>query len=173
MNTDSVETITNGFPNPPNSIPKIRGKPTRKTLDVVCDALISNAASVHTILGGGKPGYGAICMSPARYNAIPNTIPFVTPLSPGDYSIDTSIKNAAHREERQHEYNLRMQKFMTYHRVEQACKNIFLACVPSECYLKLKIDPTGYTGVSLYTLIKHVYTKHGKITRCSKSIRGR
>ena len=133
METDSIETITNGFPNPPNSIPRIRGKPTRQTLDDMLDPLIANAASVQTNLGGGKYGYAAICMSPARYNAIPNTIPFITPLSPGDYIIDTSIKNAAHREERYHEYTLRLQKYKTYDRVEQACKNIFLACVPSEC----------------------------------------
>ena len=30
--------------------------------------------------------------------------------------------------------------------------------------MKLSVHPTGYSGVSLYTLIKHVYAKHGKIT---------
>ena len=103
--TQSVDTITNGFPHPPNSILMMRGKPTRKTLDEVLDSLIANAASVHTLLGGGNHGYAAICMSAARYNGITNTVPFVTPLSPGDYTIDTSIENVAHREERQHEYS--------------------------------------------------------------------
>ena len=162
--TQSVDSITSGFPQPPNSILTIRGKPTQKTLDEVLKPLVANAASVHTLLGGGNHGFAAIRMSAARYNGIPNTVPFIKPLSPGEYTLDTSIKNAAQREERQHEYNLRVQKFMIYKNLEQACKNIFLTCIPPECYLKLKIDPTGYNGVSLYTLIKHVYAKHGKIT---------
>ena len=51
-----------------------------------------------------------------------------------------------------------------YKNVEQACKNMFIACVPSEYYIKLKGKHTGYNGVALWTMINHVYNERGKIT---------
>ena len=34
--------------------------------------------------------------------------------------------------------------------MQQACKNMFIACVPSECYIKLKGRYSQFSGVTLY-----------------------
>ena len=94
-----VEALTNGFPHPLATIPKIRGKPNRRTLDEVIELITGNTASVTTLLGGGQHGYTAICMSAARYNTLPNTVPFIRSLSPGVYVVDTSPKTSAAQRE--------------------------------------------------------------------------
>ena len=143
----------NGFPNPLATTPKIRGKPNRRTLNEVIDQITGNAASVTTLLGGGQHGYTAICMSTVRYNTLPNTVPFTSPLSPGVYVVDTSAKtSAAQREGKLHEYNSREYQFNMYQNAEQACKNMFIACVPSECYIKLKGRHTMFNGIALVYL---------------------
>ena len=136
-----VEALTNGFPHPLATIPKIRGKPNRRTLDEVIEFITGNAASVTTVLEGGQNGYTAICMmSTAHYNTLPNTVPFIWPLSPGVYIVDTTSPKttAAQREGQLHDYDAREYQFNMYQNMQQACKNMFIACVPPECYVKLK-----------------------------------
>ena len=111
----TVEALTNGFPNPPAPVSKIRGKPNRKTLDEVIELITGNATSITTLLGGGQHGYTAICMSAARYNSLVNTVPLIRSLTLGEYVHDISVKTtAAQQEEKFNEYNLREHQFHMY-----------------------------------------------------------
>ena len=60
----------NGFPHPLSTIPKIRGKHNRRTLDEVLELIAANAAPVDTLLGGGLYGFTEIYMSSTRYDVL-------------------------------------------------------------------------------------------------------
>ena len=161
----TTDALVSGFPHPLDTIPKIRGKPDRRQLDEILEYITGNAASVTTVLGGGQNGYAALCMSAARYNRLPNTIPFVQPLSPGLYVVDNNPRTTVvMREGQLHDYNAREYQFYMYQHMQQGLKNMFIACVPKECLSKLRSKVSSFNNVSLYTMIAHVYKNHGKIS---------
>ena len=67
---------------PIRKIPKIHGEPTYATLQVLKDALKTNASSISSDLGGGQHGHLVTVLSDPQYAHV-SLVPYVRPGHPG------------------------------------------------------------------------------------------
>ena len=64
---------------------------------------------------------------------------------------------------REHAENLRIWK--TYTDTNQGCKQKLLSLVPEVYYRTLKKKYTSYSGVTCLTLLTHLHSEYGRLTR--------
>ena len=100
----TVESVTESFPN--SSIDEIIGEPTYATIKKVERALIENASSIQSELGGGQHGYLGLVLRPAKYLTItgnafaPHNNPGVVPIFPPNATqFQIAQANATHKEQ--------------------------------------------------------------------------
>ena len=94
------------FPNP--VIPKIVGQPNFEKLRALKKALIANAASVQSDLGGGTYGHLGLILDDATYTRL-TTHHYVAPVHPGALTVpaNTALHEAVRLRE-EHQENIRL-----------------------------------------------------------------
>ena len=125
--------------------------------------LYGNAASLPTMLGGGKHGHIGIIMTPRLYTTLANT-PYDSPPNPGitpTHAIgalaEIRQKNfLVHKEERRILYNRQT--------MEDALKSIIINAVDEVYIGELRNKYTGYLGITARDLLDHLLDRYGKIT---------
>jgi hypothetical protein len=65
---------------------KIHGKPVYDSVRFLADVVKANAANVPTTLGEVEYGHLGLVLSDQRYAALPNSLPWVTPVNPGIFA---------------------------------------------------------------------------------------
>ena len=157
----SVDDIRAGFPHP--TIPPIEGEPTYQTIKTMHDLLKSNAASVPTTLGGGAHGHLGLVLNAVLYTAVTG-VAFNTPPHPGAGPTITPNATQAQILAATRQYNLDMKQYLECQRTDQALKQQVLGAVDPMYVESLRDMYTGYTAVSVLTIITHLYTNYGQIS---------
>ena len=157
----TVDSLLESFPHP--TIPPIVGQPTYEAITEVTRLLNSNAASVHTDLGGGAHGHLILTVSNAVFATLSATA-FVVPVNPGptptipngSSAPDTNAITRAHRED--------LRVWREYINVDAALKQQLIKAV-EPLYLRTKQHRhTGFSNSTTRQLIEHLLQSYGNIT---------
>jgi uncharacterized phage-associated protein len=164
----SIESLIESFP---NTIDKVKGLPTFKTINRCYQLLQSNAASVQSSLGGGKHGYvGIVVTNPASYARIagydnqnpPQPITFVPPVYPGARASQTGVDAAAKAADLQ-TWKDDMYEWRSYDNMVKALRKQLVSTF-DEVYLSpIKDRITGFNNVSINDILVHLMTEYGNI----------
>jgi len=95
LHSYSIKNILSHFEY--KELTKIDGEMKLETISLLQRQVKRNAQGVPTTLGGGQLGFLALVISTEKYNAIPNSTPFLRPKDPGPFELHlpTSTDNAA------------------------------------------------------------------------------
>jgi hypothetical protein len=142
---------------------KIHGKPVYESVRLLADEVKANAANVPTTLGGGEYGHLGLVLSDQRYAALPNSIPWVTPVNPGIFAPPAGATGPQIEAAR----DVWRQRLRTYELFQATEKALIAQVVEAidTIYLRAKWNrATGqYTG-SIRAILLHLFTTYGKIT---------
>ena len=142
---------------------KIHGKPVYDTVRLLADEVKANAATVPTTLGGGEYGHLGLVLSIERYAALPNTVPWATPVNPGIFVTPVGATGPQIEAAR----DVWRQRLRTYELFQATEKALIAQVVEAvdTIYLRAKFNrATGqYTG-SIRAILLHLFTTYGKIT---------
>jgi hypothetical protein len=142
---------------------KIHGKPVYESVRLLADEVKANAANVPTTLGGGEYGHLGLVLSDQRYAALPNSLPWVTPVNPGIFAPPAGATGPQIEAAR----DVWRQRLRTYELFQATEKALIAQVVEAidTIYLRAKWNrATGqYTG-SISAILLHLFTTYGKIT---------
>jgi hypothetical protein len=137
-------------------------KPTYEWLQTVLTELKANASSVPSTLGGGNNGHLGLLLSPARYTALPNTLPFVSPNNPGPF-VPPEAGTGPQIEASTDVWRQLKQTF----ELNQATKKALIAQVVKTIdpiYLRALLNrATGQYSANIRALLEHLFTTYGRI----------
>ena len=157
--TDS-ETIKANFPFP--IIPREPGLPTFQIVNDVHNKSKANAASISSSLGGGAHGLLGLGLSPATYHQITGSH-FVRPTNPG--ALPQNVNGTAvvmSKQIRQHKEELCI--FRQVENSDLALKSQLIDVFDETYFRGLRNRHTGFSGVSYFQMISHLYVNYGTIT---------
>ena len=142
---------------------KIHGKPVYDTVRLLADEVKANAATVPTTLGGGEYGHLGLVLSVERYAALPNTIPWATPVNPGIFMTPVGATGPQIEAAR----DVWRQRLRTYELFQATEKALIAQVVEAidPMYLRATFNrsTSSYTG-SIEAILLHLFTTYGKIT---------
>ena len=154
---------------------KIHGQPTIESITKLLRQVKRNAQCVPTTLGEGQLGYLALVLSPAAYNAIATSAPFIRPTDPGIFTpiphpgvgtragvppplsaTDIATQKIAH-DERKHAYN-------ECQAIENTLRKQLIKAI-DETYTRPLRDPTTDMIISSITVIfNFLQLTYGKLS---------
>jgi hypothetical protein len=157
----SVESLIKSFPHP--TVPPIEGPPTYESITDILQILNTNAASVHSKLGGIELGNLALTASTAVYATLSAT-PFELPDNPGKTPIilTQTTETNARILIRNHREALRL--WREYQNVHAALKQQLISAVARIYLCALQHRHTGFSNVTTQQLIGHLLQACGNIT---------
>ncbi|CAB9522958.1 expressed unknown protein [Seminavis robusta] len=138
-------------------------KPTYNTLKTIHQELNANAMAVPSTLGGGSYGHLALVITPAAFAALPNALPWVTPVHPGPNLIHGDAPNSAQITETNRLYASNEKTFLTYRATETALQKQLLQAIPDTFIKSLKHEMYGYAQVTALATLIHLDTTYGKV----------
>ena len=147
----AVDSLIDRFPKPNPT--NIVGIPTYESIKRLNDDISTNAASVHTSLGGGNHGHLGMTVSPAIYATISNT-PFVPPPNPAQPNLTgfTGLQiMAANRH-----FDADKRKFTEFVALTNALKKQILASVDDIYLAVIKQPYIGHSNRTVLELLKHL-----------------
>jgi hypothetical protein len=156
----AVESLISSFPHP--TIPPIQGQPTYESITDVTRLLNTNAASIHSELGGGNHGHLILTISAAVYTTLSPTV-FIAPANPGPNVIIPAGATAPQisAATRLHKENLR--QWREYNNVDAALKQQLIHSVDPIYICTLQHRHTGFANVTTRQLIIHLLNSYGNI----------
>ena len=157
----SVDDIRSAFPEP--TVQKIIGEPTYETIKDLHDILKSNAASIPSTLGGGNHGHLGLVLQPALYTVVTGNN-FTAPNNPGATPTITAAATAAQVGAITRQFNANNKTFLEYSRTDQALKQLLLGAIEKDYVDSLRNMYTGYTTVTTFELLTHLYDTYGQIS---------
>ena len=161
VSVPSVDDIRNSFPHP--TITAITGEPQYDEIRRVHKLLSSNAASVPSQLGGGNHGLLGHTIGPATYMNITGAA-FLLPANPGAAPVIAANATAAQIGVATREFERLYYEYHHTTRCDQALKQQLLSCI-EPMYLDSICNPhTGFTTVSTFQILEHLYLTYGRIT---------
>ena len=119
----SVDDVVAKFPM--KTMPKIDGEPDYRNINMMMQLLYGKAASLPTLLGGGKYGHIGIIMTPQLYTTLANT-PYE---SPPDHGITPNHATGASAAIRQTDFLVHKEERIIYDNhqtIEDALKSIII-----------------------------------------------
>jgi hypothetical protein len=126
--------------------------------------LYANALAIHSTRGGGANGHLALLMPPATY-LLRSGIPFVPPIHPGNAPIHVPNATGNQITEGNRQYKQDLYDFQTYSNLKTTLKQQLIAAV-NEDFLRILEDPDfGFTDVLPLTMLEHLKTTYGTISR--------
>jgi hypothetical protein len=157
-NVPSVEDIRNSFPQP--TVPTITGEPTYSDITRIHTILKSNAASISSNLGGGTHGLLGLMLPNDTYNTVTGHN-FVRPPNPGPHAIIPPNATQAQIGAITRQFSQEFRAFQTMDRTDTALKQQILSAFDDDYTEELNHLHTGYTGVTAFELIRHLYDCYG------------
>jgi hypothetical protein len=149
---------------PHSPLTAVVGKPTPPTVALLDEQLYANA---HASKLGGDPVFGLLStiMTPAEYAALPvNPPPFVPPVHPGPNPVHALGATQAQITETNRAHLAAERVFEAYTNGTAQLKNQVLTAVDNTFLAQLSVQRTGYTDVTLATIMAHLRTRYGIIT---------
>jgi len=141
--------------------------PRPQDVKLLKQEVCTNLLGVTTSHGGGVLGHTALMMSPAKYLLISNNIPFPAPVHPGIAPVYAANATQYVIQETIRQYNLRVDEFKLYHKVQLLIKTQILEAVPKRFTEILKDNEYTYDNIKVYDLINHLTTTYGRVTRAA------
>ena len=153
--------IKDNFPYP--TIPKFPGRPDFDAIAAVHTKLKANAASIHSNLGGGNHGLLGLALQPGTYTILTGHV-FQPPDNPGPTAnIPNGLTGPQISElVREHEAKLKLWKLYT--QVEQTLKQQLITAFDDIYLSGLRNRHTGFAGLTLLTMLQHLYDSYGDLT---------
>ena len=142
---------------------RIHGTPVFETLQVLTTEIKANAASVPTTLGGGLYGHLGLVVSAKMYASLANTVPWVTPVNPGDY-IHPTTGTGPQIEAGRNEWRDAHKIFALCQATEKALISQVIESIDPICLRALLNRTTGQYAANLRDVLTHLYNKYGEIT---------
>ena len=161
INVPSVDEIRCGFPQP--TVPTIDGEPNYETIKAVHDILKSNAAAIPTTLGGGAHGQLGLVLNPAVYIVISDQA-YDRPANPGLTPNIPAGSTNAQIGVLTRNFNAEYKTYTECIRTDQALKQLLLGAVEDMYVSSLRNQYTGYTAVTTWDIITHLYDTYGQIS---------
>ena len=157
----TTENIKENFPYP--TIACFPGRPDFDAIASVHTKLKANAASIHSNLGGGAHGLLGLALQPGTYTVLTGHV-FVPPQNPGPTANLPEGLTGNQINELVREYESQLKLWRNYNQVEQALKQQLISSF-DEIYLSsLRNRHTGFSGITLLTMLQHLYDTYGDIT---------
>ena len=158
---DAFDTIVDSFPHP--TLIAIEGIPSFATIYQIQVELNANASSIHSNLGDCQLGLFYLTVSQTTYATLYN-VPFIRSENPrpvliiprGSYAHDAADTRVQHAEENR--------MFNEYIATDKALKSQIIKAVDYLYGKALKHRITGYTNVSMRTMLEHLYAAYGIMT---------
>jgi hypothetical protein len=142
---------------------KIVGIPTYSNLKILQDELKANASSVTSVLGGGHYGHLGLVLTPAQYNLLPNSAPWVAPPAPGPFLPTvgaTGPQIAAAKEV----WRASEKCFDLYHATSKALVSQVVDAIDPMHIRALVNRATGAYTTDLHSILTHLFTAYGTVT---------
>ena len=149
---------------------RIHGQPVYESLHTMQTELKANASSVPTTLGAGQYGHLGLLLSAVTYAALPDTVPWVSPVNPGPF-IPPPVGTGPQIEAAKDVWRESKQ---TYEICQATEKALIAQIVESidPIYLRALLNrATGQYSTSIRVLMLHLFTTYGKIT--PQQVKGR
>ena len=150
--------VFSSFPN--LTIYPIIELPTYETINLIHLRLNQNSASVDSNLEDGQNCLLPLTVSVSVYNTL-STAAFFAPTNPGPHTMETGTTIQIVADARVRTENTRM--WREYQETDKALKQLFLSAVIDIYTSAMKHHVTGYTDVTTWQLIIHLYGKYGNI----------
>ena len=157
----SVDAIRESFPF--STIPPQTGQPTYESIRAVHMKLKSNAASIPSTLGGGNHGLLGLILADPVYHTFTGHH-FNIPVNPGAVPIIPPGQTAAQIGELVCQHGEALRTYQETQRTDQALKQQILNAFDEMYTRGLRNAHTGYSNVSAFGLIEHLYNTYGNIT---------
>ncbi|CAB9516291.1 expressed unknown protein [Seminavis robusta] len=138
-------------------------KPTYNSLKTIHQELNDNAMAINSTLGGGHYGHLGLVLPPIKYNDLPNTIPWVNPLHPGEAPVHGVAPTGPQITETNRVYAANETKFLIYRATETALKKQLIEAVPDTFIKTLKHDMYGYAQVTVLSMLNHLDRTYGTV----------
>ncbi|CAB9517330.1 hypothetical protein SEMRO_849_G210550.1 [Seminavis robusta] len=138
-------------------------KPTYNSLKTIHQELNDNAMAINSTLGGGHYGHLRLVLPPIKYNDLPNTIPWVNPLHPGEAPVHGVAPTGPQITETNRVYAANETKFLIYRATETALKKQLIEAVPDTFIKTLKHDMYGYAQVTVIAMLNHLDRTYGTV----------
>lgn len=156
----SPEDFIASFPEQP---PKIMGAPSFESLSHMRDILKANAASVHSLLGGGQNGYLGLVVSDEVYATISPT-PFIVPGNPGVQPIIPQGTTAAITAIIVRNHEEAQRSWREYNNLHLALKKQIVNALEPLFLRSLKDRNVGFNNVTLRDMLTLLFRNYGQLT---------
>jgi len=165
MNCCQPHNINNDdivFPHP--MLMWIIGDPTHTSLHLMKKQAFANAHAVPTNLGGSQYRHLELLMTPAEYQALPNTTPFPTLSHPGPLPLhDQAGMTQFQLMQLNWVYDVQLATFWLYHNVSEHLKKQIFKAVDNKYLAMLKDETMGFPTVTLHAMLAHLIGIYGLI----------
>ncbi|CAB9511209.1 hypothetical protein SEMRO_474_G150160.1 [Seminavis robusta] len=138
-------------------------KPTYNSLKILHQELNANAMAVPSTGGGGNYGHLALALTPAQFNALPNTIPWVLPAHPGVAPVHAGNATQAQITETNRLYIASETRFFVCRATETALRKQLLDAIPDTFTKALKHEMYGYAQLTVIQVLTHLDTTYGTV----------
>jgi hypothetical protein len=173
MTTTTASVAAANFPNQQlTPFATSSAPPTFSSLQLLQLELNENAASVHSIEGGGLYGHLCLTITNAEY-LICATVPFVVPVAPPAAPLIAIGATAAAITEATRQRQDDIKNFALYHDTDKALLRQIVAVCPA-VYLTALRDPVyGYGPTTTLQMLTHLRTTYGTLTiiDCNNNLR--
>jgi hypothetical protein len=142
----------------------ILGEPTRPTIVQLRDCVYANATQIPSSLGGGNQGYLGAVLPAAEYALIPNTVPFVTPVNPGNVLAIALAGTAMAIADQLRTHEEQTRQWNEFTAVMQALRKLIVDCVEDKYIVSLKHKYSRYNAIHPTTLLTHLFDNYGQLT---------
>jgi hypothetical protein len=160
MTASTPDELIAGFPH--SSLPKVTGEPTSEDLKVTRRLLNTNPMSVASYEGGGRHRHLGIIMINEEYFAIAVDV-FPVPNTPGPSAAVVAGMTAAVIAETTRLHREATQVCRTYHKVDQAIKNLIIESFDDAYLNALSDEIVGYANCTSLRLLTHLLTYYAMI----------
>jgi len=142
----------------------IIGTPNNSSIKLLTKEVYSNARAIPSTHGGGTRGHLGLVMSDAEY-VILTGVQFQLPAHPGPTPQHATGANAAACAETTRLYGVALKELATATTVQEEIKKQILAAVDHIYLATLDNDVFGFADISVTTMLTHLCTTYGPITR--------
>lgn len=166
--TDSSITAT--FPHVVlSTVATLTSQPTYQSIQIAQRELNANAASVHSVEGGGLHGHLALTITAAAYLALTG-VQFDAPVLPPAVPVIPPGATAAQIAESNRQHTSQTKAFHRFHDLDKALLRQLLAAVPA-LYTDALSDPDyGFTHVTCLAMLTHLKTVYGKLSIAERDL---
>jgi hypothetical protein len=142
---------------------KVHGQPAYDSLQLLSTEIKANAASVPSTLGGGLYGHLGLIVSDAKYTALANTVPWISPTNPGPFT-PPGGGTAAQLEAAKDVWRELRTSFELCQATEKALIAQIVEAI-DPIYLRALLNrTTGQYATNIRDILLHLFATHGTIT---------